>query len=113
MGLTYFTHSDNQRWTANGYVPKSWLTVPEAWDIKTRGEFIFHWYHVNDWVHDTDNCGSHTRLFFFEGGTVGYRVSHSWWIDDVPEWNVLNDIEIEMIPVEQLPSWMQKRRDWI
>lgn len=90
-----------------------------AWDkaeIDNFEEYFESLIREKEYYCDADVCG--IRNFYFvvktETGNKFYKVSHSWYIDYDPEWEIFNEYETEELT--ELPKHVKypnKTRDWL
>lgn len=87
---------------------------PRAWKetaLTSETMVINKYFNEHMRVYDADTCGDDTVYFAFSTGKY-YRVVHSWWITDEPEWTMHNNLDVEEISAseaEGIPSdsdWM-------
>lgn len=105
-----YTHSRNIRssFSTSPSSPKPWIDATKD-DEKAVVEA---YYHKHLFVYDADICGNEEMDFSFSTGKA-FKLESSYWIEYNPEWEIHNEYYITEIDMKELPSWMQKERDWI
>lgn len=68
------------------------------------------------WAWDADSCGTDRYSVIAidsRGDETFYNISHSWWIDCNPDWEILNQYEIEKVDESALNFPVVRDRDWL
>jgi hypothetical protein len=89
----------------------AWL----EWDLsKEIPDQILAYVEEEYWIYDSDTCGNDTFEFVVrENHTETYwKVEHAWWWQTEPEWDLVNEFDIEQIDTVSF-SYPKMNRDWL